>query len=385
MKTFLRNLAPFVILGCYCIIAGGSLEDIGISVGITLGILAVVGIIWAIVASVNESKTREEGLAKAKDQFGDYTKSTEYKLGKYILFDEPSNRILLKDTIMDSRKIRDIKVVEIAPKTTTTYIEEQVTKTSTGSALGRGVAGALIAGPVGAVIGGTTAKQKTETKKTPVHHTTPGRYSIDVIDDAGNVRAHFFTNDLEYHNNVKYFIKGIIDENTKGERLALEQAKEYNEQRLINSKVEDIAIGASVEAIQSILIDSQAEDIEDGSRYVLCPKAVTVINQGLNVNFEKISILAKNQIVTKLSGLSPSFTAGNFKNLLLEISALANTINEKIGAPSKTAAEISYTSLTDDNNLINAYNWDMENKPLTKIDVVCDKGKYKYLFTTESK
>ena len=57
--------------------------------------------------------------------------------------------------------------------TTVTGTKEEVTKTSTGSMAGRAVVGAIIAGPVGAVVGGATAKKKTEVidnTKTITHH-----------------------------------------------------------------------------------------------------------------------------------------------------------------------------------------------------------------------
>ena len=47
--------------------------------------------------------------------------------------------------------------------------EETVSKTSTGSMLGRALVGGVLLGPVGAVVGGATAKRKTEA--TPVYKT----------------------------------------------------------------------------------------------------------------------------------------------------------------------------------------------------------------------
>ena len=48
MKRILRKIAPAVLLAAYSIIAGGSLEDIGITLAI-VGVLLVIGVIWALV------------------------------------------------------------------------------------------------------------------------------------------------------------------------------------------------------------------------------------------------------------------------------------------------------------------------------------------------
>lgn len=57
--------------------------------------------------------------------------------------------------------------------TTVTGTKEEITRTRTGSTVGRAVVGALIAGPAGAIIGGATAKKETEVidnTQTITHH-----------------------------------------------------------------------------------------------------------------------------------------------------------------------------------------------------------------------
>lgn len=385
MKDVLKKIAPLFLLCIYSLIAGGSGENIGVTIGIIIAIIVVAVIIATVYLSSETKKESEEGLAKAKEQFGEYTDKIEYKHGKYILYDAGSNRILLNGSIVDSTKLAELKTTERAESRKVTYKEEQVTKTSTGSALGRGVAGALIAGPVGAVIGGATAKKTTETKKTPDVKVIPGFYTIDVIDADGNSRGKFSTSVLSEHYALEVFLQKIIDSNTKDTRLALEQAAEEAHQQLLESKVEDLTPGASVDSVKSFLSGSNVEEIADGKRYNLCAEAVMHINQGLNANFEKVSVIIKDEFVSILSGLSSSHTAGGFQNMLLEVSSFAKTLIGRIGNPTSAAAEIKYTSLTEDNNLINAYTWLAQGESETKIDVICDKGKYRYLFTSGKK
>ena len=73
---------------------------------------------------------RAKGLAEAEDLFGKYTNKVEYKVGKYILYDESTHRILLDNSVSDSRKLHELKTTERAPRTKVTYKEETVTKTS---------------------------------------------------------------------------------------------------------------------------------------------------------------------------------------------------------------------------------------------------------------
>lgn len=57
--------------------------------------------------------------------------------------------------------------------TTVTGSKEEITRTNTGSTVGRAVVGALVAGPAGAIIGGATAKKETEVidhTQTITHH-----------------------------------------------------------------------------------------------------------------------------------------------------------------------------------------------------------------------
>lgn len=383
MRKTIRKITPAVLLIAYSIIAGGSLEDMGIALGITAG-LVVIAVIWVMI--VDNKKTEEkraQGLAKAEDLFGKYTNKIEYVIGKYILYDESTHRILLDNSVSDSRKLRELKTTKRAPRTKVTYKEETVTKTSTGSTAGRAVVGALIAGPVGAVVGGATAKKTTETKKTPEYHTIPGHYTIEVLDNEGNVRAKYSTSDEAKHEEVKSFLQRIIDKNLEPERIAHQIEAEENSNAIQAIDTTNIVVGSSKDLIKALLIDSTQTTDGDREVHILCPEVVAKINQGWGASFEKITVMLKNELLSKFTGISYGYTAGNFKNFMLDTHMMAKQIISQYGEPSDKAAEISYTDFTDDNNRIPGYIWSDTPNNIVKIDYIYEKGKYKYEFISE--
>lgn len=383
MRKTIRKITPAVLLIAYSIIAGGSLEDMGIALGITAG-LVVIAVIWVMI--VDNKKTEEkraQGLAKAEDLFGKYTNKIEYVIGKYILYDESTHRILLDNSVSDSRKLRELKTTKRAPRTKVTYKEETVTKTSTGSTAGRAVVGALIAGPVGAVVGGATAKKTTETKKTPEYHTIPGHYTIEVLDTEGNVRAKYSTSDEAKHEEVKAFLQRIIDKNLEPERIAHQIEADENSSAIQSIDTDNIVVGSSKDLIKVLLIDSTKTIEGDSEVHILCPEVVAKINQGWGASFEKITVKIKNDLLSKFTGLSYGYTAGNFKNFMLDTHMMAKQIISQYGEPSKKTEEISYTEFTDDNNRISGYIWSDTPNNIVKIDYVYEKGKYKYEFFSE--
>ena len=371
-----------VILIAYAIIAGGSMEDNAmiITYSIVLGLI----LIFILVIFVNKSNDRKKALHKAVEKFGHYTSAVEYDVEKFIMYDETTNRLLLLNSIIDSTKIRKINTTRRDFHQTVTFKDTQETKTSTGSVVGRSVAGALIAGPVGAIIGGTTAKQKEVTKKTPEYHTIIGRYTIDVIDVDGNSRGLLITSNKSYHENSKMFLQTIIDINTKSERLALEAVEAEKQIKLSKAPVDQLVVGINKRDIQDILINSSIIKEAGEDQYQLCSEAIGSINEGWDTLFEKVVICIRSEIIYQIKGVSRNFTASTFKNLELEASNLARFLVRQYGEPKLVAQNLVYTALTDDKNRMNAYLWENNNQ-LINIDYICDKGNFKYEYNAEIK
>ncbi len=380
MKKYLRYITPMAILIAYAIIAGGSIEynAIIITGSIVLGLI----LIFIIVIFVNKSNDRKKALHKAVQKFGHYTSAVEYDVEKFILYDETTNRLLLLNSIIDSTKILRLNTTRRDFQETVTFKDTQETKTSTGSVVGRSVAGALIAGPLGAIIGGTTAKQKQVTKKIPEYHTVIGRYTIDVIDVDGNSRGVLITPHNEFHEKAMTFLQSIINKNIRSERLALEAVEAKKQVKLTKAHVDQLVVGINKSNIQDILLNSSITNEEGRDKYNLCPEAISTINEGWHTHYKKVEIYTHSEIIYQIKGVSGNFTASTFKNLELEASNLARLLVRQYGEPKLVAQNLGYTALTDDNNRINAYFWEY-NKQLIKIDYICDKGNFKYEYNAE--
>lgn len=378
MKKTIKGTVPAVLLCCYAMLAGGSLEGTGTALSITIVLAIVVLIVRFIVIQTKESKKSGEGLAKAKDQFGTYTEKIEYELGKFILYDESKHRILLLDSIVDSLKLRELKTTEKPPKSTVKYNSEAVTKTSTGSMAGRAAVGAVVAGPVGALIGGSTAKKKTIIKQKPEYHTIPGRYTIEVIDDEGKSRAKFEMHTKMKFLEVKNFIQKIIDKNTLAERKAKQVEEEKKIAKIKNFNTKELFVGVSKSSIEDLLIDSVIEKNCDFDEFTLSSDAVEVINTEWHANFELIKITIKKEIIRSIVATSSGYSAGNFQKLKVDSSRLAEFIKEQYGDLSKVNEDVNYDMLTEDSNCINVYSWNS-----VRIDVLCENGKYKYRFISQ--
>lgn len=383
MKKTFKKILPAFILISYAIIAGGSLENFGESLLITIIVMVAIAIILFIVSLSKDNKIRKEGLEKAIDQFGAYTEQVEYEVGKYILYDEPKHRILLKEAIVDSSKLNELKTTEREQQKVVKYKSEEVTKTSTGSMAGRAIIGSVVAGPVGALIGGATAQKKTEVKKTPEYYNIPAQYTIEVFDNTGTSRAKFTTISKQTYTEVKTFLQKIIDSNKLDETKA-KQIEEENELAKVNAfDSQKLKSGSNITSIKDILTNSTVKKNKDINEIALSTDAVNVINNGWHAKFEHINLSIKNETVNEIVGISCNYSAGKFQILKSDLNNLMTFINTLHGKPYKANDNVNYDMLTDDNNCINAYSWNTAEGQKITIDVICDNGKYKYKFISK--
>lgn len=89
--------------------------------------------------------------------------STDSNIGT-IIISEQNNAIYIKGKEYKFSDLLSCEVVDKSSTQTITTTTQGKAKTSTGSMLGRAAAGGILLGPVGAIIGGATAKKKIETK-----------------------------------------------------------------------------------------------------------------------------------------------------------------------------------------------------------------------------
>ena len=243
MRKIIKKITPIILLFAYSIIAGGSLTEMLTNIAIAFGVI-IGGILIFLV--IGNKITSKKGLKECVAVFGEYTDKIEYQTGEYILYDKSTHRILLNNSVSDSRKIRELKITKKAPQNEIiSYNQETTTKTSTGSMAGRAIAGGLIAGPVGALIGGATAKQKSETKSTPVYKTTMGIYRIEVIDTNGDIRASYSFEGERMQDKVINFFQRIIEKNLEPERISKQIQIEKNKKEFFTFFNEKFLISTS--------------------------------------------------------------------------------------------------------------------------------------------
>lgn len=179
-------LSTFVLL-FFAIIGGGSVDEDGNLEGWFKGLIAIF-VILIIIAGINgakENKKKEEAAAikRQQDEAARKAKQEAYT-NEYNSFvannGTPDKTIIVTPNELNGAiyvyeakksvfilgkeyKFKDIMSCTYTDNPTTVKGNiTAVTKSNTGSVIGRSIVGDVVAGPAGAVIGGTTGKKKTE-------------------------------------------------------------------------------------------------------------------------------------------------------------------------------------------------------------------------------
>lgn len=125
----------------------------------------------------NARKRMEQEKAQAKarheqniSRFGD----GYIEICPQIIFNENEKKVWLSQNEYSFDEIIDVEIEDIVTQRTTGG--DIVTKTKTGSMIGRAVVGGVLTGGVGAIIGGATAKKESTVTPTEIH--TQHRYNL---------------------------------------------------------------------------------------------------------------------------------------------------------------------------------------------------------------
>lgn len=385
MKQVFKKLAPSLVFILYALIAGGSVEDVGLFLLIIISIIVVIAILFLVGALINEWIKKKEILSEAVSSFGKYSISIWLKSKRqYVLYDTDTNRMYFDKSIYNTNSFRELKTGFEAAKVALSYKEESVTKTSTGSAIGRGVAGALIAGPVGAIVGGSTAKRVTETKKTPVLNTIGSdTYSLSVIDNAGKTKISIVTTEKKDYERLKNLLDSIIGNNTKEEKAERKKEEDKKLQLISTSTITTFKAGISVEEIGQILLNSKKSKGKDGiEKHTLCKESVEVVGKTINTTCDSVVIGVDSKNIMSIKCKSSKYNTNSFDNLLSEMNKVKEIVNSYIGKAIENDQQISYWLFTEDNKKINAYSW-IEECCNSKIDVYYEQGQYFFIYNSE--
>lgn len=179
MKKYFKSILSAVILTIFLLAAGGSSEGEIAFWFISVIALFIIMVIYQLVNSSKEEKIKKQKeiedqernknkLEELKSTFNaPITKVINYDIQKYVFISEEKSLILLNEHIYHFKEILDFtlsdnSVVVFTPTTSKTT-------TNTGSMLGRAIVGGVLTGGVGAVIGGATASQTTQTSEGTSH------------------------------------------------------------------------------------------------------------------------------------------------------------------------------------------------------------------------
>ena len=181
----IKTLLSTLILLAFAIIGGGSIDGEEITIYIVL-LIVFVSII-AIVSSVQNKKSEKIAQQQKEKRLKELENiAIKYSNDKKTFISEngiPDKTIILKEQDLTSEinVYEDKKIVFILGKKyhfndimSCTFTDNprtikgkisSVTSSDTGSTIGRSIVGGVIAGPAGAIIGGTTLEKHTEYKQ----------------------------------------------------------------------------------------------------------------------------------------------------------------------------------------------------------------------------
>lgn len=172
-----KSILSSIVLLIFAIIGGGSIEDLAKTffIYLIIGVILIgLGILWGM----NEAKKLDE-----KKRLADEKKASEYLVMKEQFLKEhgkPDKTIVVCENDINceihvyenEKKVfimgKEYSFRDVLSCTSSTRQKivrgnvTAVTESNNGSVIGRSVVGGIIAGPAGAVIGGSTAKQQTE-------------------------------------------------------------------------------------------------------------------------------------------------------------------------------------------------------------------------------
>lgn len=190
-KEILSGIAVII----YALLAGASIDGTDMTMIFIVVLLALVvgGITANIEKNKKEKKEQEEAEKRKKDEeyqmiiaeqkeierekkynnlvtlMSSPNKIIEYDYDHYIMVNESTSKLMLNEHIYNFKDIINYTMTDNA-----TVIQNhsggEITSTSstdTGSMLGRAVVGGVLAGGVGAAIGGSTAKRETTSSVAP--------------------------------------------------------------------------------------------------------------------------------------------------------------------------------------------------------------------------
>lgn len=232
-----KNIISAIVLAFFAIIGGGSFSGGELAI---FGIVIFAFAIFAVIqSSVQSSKDREEQAKKDKEKEESERRNTnKYNQDLYSLSEKYGESTLVIDILgVGDAKSVDSAIIVYEPKSiirimgkmynfkdiigvsisdNQKIVHGQIvssTKTSTGSMVGRAVVGDLVAGPVGSIIGGSTASKNTTSVQgddSIVHD-----YTIHInVNDISNPIVHINTwNDSELTNKIVGLINVIIERN----------------------------------------------------------------------------------------------------------------------------------------------------------------------------